>query len=288
MSKAAREVPDYADIEAAVRALAEGHAPTRAQLKRESPKEIAKEPTPESVEEVVEESGREEAVEAASAAESDRARHKRMLEALLFASETPLSVEVLRRRMPEGADVVALLATLEAEYADRGVNLVRAAGKWRFRTSPEVAPVLQENRTEPLKLSRAALETLAIVAYHQPATRAEIEAVRGVAVSKGTLDALLEIGWVRPRGRRRAPGRPLVYVTTDAFMEHFGLDNLADLPGKADLKAAGLLDETAPDDFEVPDPTLAGLQDELPLDAAEDPAEGDFHVDYLVDGEGGP
>ncbi len=282
MSKAARGVPDYADIEAAVRALAEGHAPTRAQLEQESAQESARESARESERE------RQSEREAALAAEADRARHKRMLEALLFASETPLSVEVLRRRMPEGADVVALLAALEAEYANRGVNLVRAAGKWRFRTSPEVAPVLKENRTEPLKLSRAALETLAIVAYHQPATRAEIEAVRGVAVSKGTLDALLEIGWVRPRGRRRAPGRPLVYVTTDAFMEHFGLDNLADLPGKADLKAAGLLDETAPDDFEIPDPTLAGLQDELPLDSADDPAEGDFHIDYLVDGEGDP
>jgi segregation and condensation protein B len=255
MKKIAAGAPDFADIAAAVRALAEAHEPTRAQLEHED-------------------------------AEATRARHKRMLEALLFAAETPLSVETLRARMPEGADVVALLAALQAEYAGRGVNLARAAGKWRLQTAADVAPILRENREEPVKLSRAALETLAIVAYHQPATRAEIEAVRGVAASKGTLDILLEIGWVRARGRRRAPGRPLVYVTTDAFLEHFGLESLEDLPGKADLKAAGLLDETAPDDFEVPDPTLAGLQDELPLEDEDEPEAGDFHVDYLVDGEG--
>jgi segregation and condensation protein B len=255
MKKTAAELPDFADIAAAVRQLAEGHAPTRAQLEHED-------------------------------AEAKHTRHKRMLEALLFAAETPLGVETLRARMPEGADVVALLASLQAEYALRGVNLVRVAGKWRLQTAPDVASILRENRDEPIKLSRAGLETLAIVAYHQPATRAEIEAVRGVAASKGTLDALLEIGWVRARGRRRSPGRPLVYVTTDAFLEHFGLESLDDLPGKADLKAAGLLDETAPDDFEVPDPTLAGLQDELPLEDDEEPKGGDFHVDYLVDGEG--
>jgi segregation and condensation protein B len=255
MRKTAAGLPDFADIKAAVRELAEAHPPTRAQLDQED-------------------------------AETARARHKRMLEALLFAAETPLSVETIRMRMPEGADVVALLAALQAEYAERGVNLARIAGKWRLQTAPDVAPVLRENRHEPLKLSRAALETLAIVAYHQPATRAEIEAVRGVAASKGTLDILLEIGWVRPRGRRRSPGRPLVYITTDAFLEHFGLESLEDLPGKSDLKAAGLLDETAPDDFEVPDPMLAGLQDELPLDEGEAAADGDFHVDYLVEGEG--
>jgi segregation and condensation protein B len=145
--------------------------------------------------------------------------------------------------------------------------------------------VLRENREEPQKLSKAALETLAIIAYHQPATRAEIEAVRGVAVSKGTLDHLLEIGWLRPRGRRRAPGRPVVYVTTDAFLEHFSLEGLEDLPGKEDLKAAGLLDETAPDDFEVPDPTLAGVQDELPLEEDGAAASEAFHTDFLEGGE---
>lgn len=252
------DVPDYADIEAAVRALAQAHQPTKAQLEAEE-------------------------------AEAARQRHKRMLEALLFAAEAPLSTEALRKRMPEGADVTALLAALEADYAQRGVNLARVAGKWRFQTAPEVAPILREDRSEPQKLSRAALETLAIVAYHQPATRAEIEAVRGVAVSKGTLDQLLEIGWVRPRGRRRAPGRPLVYVTTDAFLEHFGLEGLDELPGKSDLKAQGLLDETAPDDFEVPDPTLAGLQDELPLEPGDEPAgKEEFHTDYLEGGEPEP
>ncbi len=262
MRKTAAGLPDFDDIAAAVRALAAAHEPTRAQLEQES-------------------------------AEAERERHKRMLEAILFAAEAPVGVEMLRRRMPEGADVVALLAALEADFAERGVNLVRVAGKWRFQTAPDVAPVLRESRVEPQKLSKAALETLAIIAYHQPATRAEIEAVRGVAVSKGTLDHLLEIGWARPRGRRRSPGRPVVYVTTDAFLEHFGLDGLEDLPGKADLKAAGLLDEAAPDDFEVPDPTLAGLQDELPLedDGDEPGLDGAFHTDYLDGDEpprGGP
>lgn len=248
--------PDFSDIEAAVRALADAHPPTKAQLDHED-------------------------------AEAERARHKRMLEALLFAAEAPLDVEFLRRRMPEGADVVALLAQLEAEYEDRGVQLKRVANKWRLQTAPDLAPILREERTEPRKLSRAALETLAIIAYHQPATRAEVEAVRGVAASKGTFDALLEMGWVKPRGRRRAPGRPLVYVTTDAFLEHFGLESLDSLPGKAELKAAGLLDENAPEDFEVPDPTLAGLQDELPLDEPEDEGEeAEFQADYL-DGEEG-
>jgi len=242
--------PGLSDIEAAVRALADAHPPTKAQLDHED-------------------------------AVADRARHKRMLEALLFAAEAPLDVEFLRRRMPEGAEVVALLAQLEAEYQDRGVQLKRVAGKWRMQTPADLAPLLREERAAPRKLSQAALETLAIIAYHQPATRAEVEAVRGVAVSKGTLDTLLEMGWVRPRGRRRAPGRPLVYVTTDAFLEHFGLESLESLPGKAELKAAGLLDETAPDDFEVPDPTLAGLQDELPLEEPEDGDEGEFQADFM-------
>jgi len=242
--------PGFSDIEAAVRALAEAHPPTKAQLDQGD-------------------------------AEADRARHKRMLEALLFAAEAPLDVEFLRRRMPEGADVVALLAQLESEYENRGVQLKRVAGKWRMQTPADLAPLLREERAAPRKLSQAGLETLSIIAYHQPTTRAEIEAVRGVAVSKGTLDMLLEMGWVRPRGRRRAPGRPLVYVTTDAFLEHFGLEGLDSLPGKSELKAAGLLDETAPDNFEVPDPTLAGLQDELPLEELEDEDDSEFQADFL-------
>jgi segregation and condensation protein B len=126
---------------------------------------------------------------------------------------------------------------------------------------------------------------MAIIAYHQPATRAEIEAVRGVSVSPGTLDALLELGWVRPRGRRRAPGRPLVYVTTEEFLEHFSLESLEDLPGKADLKAAGLLSEDAPDDFEVPDPTIGALQDELPLEDEPEGPEAEFQTDYMEGAE---
>ena len=276
MTKTAAETPDFDDIADAVRALAEGHAPTRAQL------------DPDSAEAERETAAAERETAAAEEA-AERTRHKRMLEALLFAAEAPLGLETIRRRLPEGADVSALLAQLQEEYADRGVILARVAGKWRLQTAPDVAPVLREDREAPKKLSRAALETLAIIAYHQPATRAEIEAVRGVAVSKGTLDVLLEMGWVRPRGRRRAPGRPLVYVTTDAFLEHFGLDGLDDLPGKADLTAQGLLDDTAPADFEVPDPTLAGLQDELPLEGEgpESAPDDGFHTDYL-DGDVAP
>jgi segregation and condensation protein B len=292
MRKTAEAIPDFDDIFAAVRALAAAHEPTRAQLHREGA-----EPAQLRMDAPRLESGRAEPVhreprpELAPAARMDpeRERHKRMLEALLFAAEAPVGVEALRARLPEGADVMALLAALQAEYAGRGVNLTRVAGKWRFETAADVAPVLKENRAEPQKLSRAALETLAIIAYHQPATRAEIEAVRGVAVSKGTLDALLEIGWVRPRGRRRAPGRPVVYVTTEAFLEHFGLEGIGDLPGKEDLKAAGLLDETAPEDFQVPDPALAGLGDELlPLDAEDEdaPKEG-FHTDFLEGDDAG-
>ena len=166
------------------------------------------------------------------------------------------------------------MAELAADYAARGVNLVKVAGKWAFRTAPDLSWVLERHTQEERRLSKAALETLAIVAYHQPVTRAEIEEVRGVTISKGTLDVLMEAGWIRPRGRRRAPGNPITYGTTEAFLSHFGLDGIKDLPGLAELKGSGLLDANLPPDFKVPAPTdvAALMPDELPL---EDDAEDD-------------
>ncbi len=173
---------------------------------------------------------------------SERADRLRLLEALLFAAPAPLLEEELVLRLGEGADIPGLLRELAAQYAERGVNLVRIAGGWSFRTAPDLAPFLISERPVSRKLSRAAVETLAIIAYHQPVTRAEIEAIRGVALARGTLDRLLEAGWVRPRGRRDSPGRPLNWATTPAFLAHFGLDDLAELPGLDELRAAGLLD----------------------------------------------
>jgi segregation and condensation protein B len=170
-------------------------------------------------------------------------RHRlRLLEALLFAAPEPLAADDLAQRLGDSADVAALLQELAELYAERGVNLVRLAGGWTFRTAPDLAPQLQSERVVSRKLSRAAVETLAVIAYHQPATRAEIEAIRGVALARGTLDRLMEAGWVRPLGRRDSPGRPLNWVTTPAFLAHFGLDRLDELPGIDELRAAGLLD----------------------------------------------
>ncbi len=191
------------------------------------------------------------ALEPAIAAERLRA-----LEAILFASAGPVAEEDLARRLPEGADCAALLAELGKVYADRGVNLVRVAGKWCFRTAPDLAHLMAEEVTQQRRLSRAALETLAIIAYHQPVTRAEIEDIRGVSIGKGTLDLLIEVGWVRLRGRRQAPGKPVTYGTSEAFLAHFGLDQVTDLPGLDELIGAGLLDKTVL-------PSAAG---ELPLD----------------------
>lgn len=172
----------------------------------------------------------------------NRAEQLRLVEALLFASAAPLSEEELAMRLPEGADPKGLLDDLERQCAGRGVNLVRVAGKWTFRTAPDLARRLRSRVTVERKLSRAALETLAIIAYHQPVTRTEIEAIRGVSSSRGTFSILLEAGWIRPRGRRRVPGRPTLWATTDAFLDHFGLESLDDLPGVEELKAAGLLE----------------------------------------------
>ena len=196
--------------------------------------------------------------------------HLRMLEAVLFAASEPLDEATLVERLPPDADVPALLVALEGFYAARGVNLVRVAGRWVFRTAPDLASLLQRNAVEQKRLSKAAMETLAIIAYHQPVTRAEIEDIRGVTLSKGTLDILLEIGWVRMRGRRRVPGRPVTYGTTDGFLMHFGLDKVSDLPGLEELRAAGLLEGRIPAAFIVPSPSDALALDEDPLLAGDD------------------
>ncbi len=168
-------------------------------------------------------------------------RNLRLMEALLFASPDPLSEAALGERLPEDADIEALLGELRATYAERGVNLERRGKGWVFRTAPDLGGLLQRERVITRKLSRAAVETMAIIAYHQPVTRAEIEEVRGVGMSRGTLDMLMESNWVRVRGRRRSPGRPVTYGTTDEFLNHFNLEDIGDLPGVEELKRAGLL-----------------------------------------------
>ena len=200
-----------------------------------------------------------------------RPEELRLLEALLFASAEPLDQATLAKRMPEGVDVKVALAQLQADYASRGVNLVRIANKWTFRTAGDLAWLMTRESTETRKLSRAAIEVLAIIAYHQPVTRAEVEEIRGVVTSKGTLDVLLETGWIRPRGRRKTPGRPLTFGTTETFLSQFSLEALGDLPGLEELKGTGLLDSRLPTGFSVPnpsdDPTLR--EDEEPLDAGD-------------------
>lgn len=213
-----------------------------------------------------------------------RLEDQRIVEALLFASHSPLDEVWLADHLRHGSDIKALLADIKAVYAPRGVNLVRIAGKWMFRTAEDLGYLLERHAVEERRLSRAALETLAIIAYHQPVTRAEIEDIRGVTTSVGTLDILMEAGWIRPRGRRRAPGKPLTYGTTESFLSHFGLDSVKDLPGLADLKAHGLLDGHLPPGFTVPDPSIAAslMPDELPL---EDPEEEDAGASDDGDGD---
>jgi segregation and condensation protein B len=194
----------------------------------------------------------------------------RIAEAMLFAAAEPLEESEIARRMPDGLAVGDVLARLKQDYANRGVNLVRVGKKWLFRTASDLGWLLALDSTEPKKLSKAALETLAIIAYHQPVTRADIEDIRGVAISKGTLDVLLETGWVRLRGRRRAPGRPLTYGTNEAFLLHFGLEQIGDLPGLEELKGAGMFDGALPQGFAVPQP-----RDDNALMEDEDPLEGD-------------
>jgi len=191
----------------------------------------------------------------------------RVIEALLFASPEPLDEATIGARLRDGCDLTAALAEAQRQYAQRGVNLVRVAGRWMFRTAPDMAWLLARDDQEKRKLSRAAIETLAIIAYHQPVTRADIEDIRGVAVSKGAIDVLMEAGWVRLRGRRKSPGRPVTYGTTPGFLIHFGLDLITDLPGLDELKGAGLFDGRLPLGFGIPKPddSDALRPDEEPL-----------------------
>ncbi|WP_269219603.1 SMC-Scp complex subunit ScpB [Brevundimonas vesicularis] len=217
----------------------------------------------------------------------DEAEIERRVEALLFAAAGPLTAAEIAARLPANSNVARAISGLRARYEGRGVELECVADRWRFRTAPDLAFMMTQEREEPRRLSKAALETLAIIAYHQPVTRAEIESVRGVSISKGTLDLLLEMGFVRLRGRRRTPGRPVTYATTDRFLEHFGLATLYDLPGVQEMKAAGLLDLSLPVGFEVPDPSRASEADDedgtLPL---EDEAP-EFAQDFVGE-RGGP
>ena len=208
---------------------------------------------------------------------SDRAEVERMIEALLFAAAGPLSVEDLAFRLPEGADVKTGLADLERRYAERGVRLAEVGGRWRFETAPDLTFLMSVERDTPRRLSRATQETLAIVAYHQPVTRADIEAIRGVQTSRGTLDTLMELGLIRMRGRRRTPGRPVTWGTTAGFLEHYGLASLGDLPGAMEMTAAGLIPPGQATDLGLPTPG-AEPDDEDPL--GEDTAE--FHLDFMA------
>lgn len=207
----------------------------------------------------------------------------RLVEAAIFAAAEPVDEATLADLVGPAVDLDAVLSGLVEDHRGRGVELVRLAGKWLFRTAPDLGPRLFRETVEPRRLGRAALEVLAIVAYHQPVTRAEIEQIRGVSMSKGTLDQLLEAGWVRMRGRRRTPGRPITWGTTDAFLVHFGLDSVRDLPGLDELKAAGLLEGRIPADFRMPLPVEGEA-----LGADEDPLEPGDLLALLAedDGEG--
>jgi segregation and condensation protein B len=203
-----------------------------------------------------------------------RPEHLRLLEALLFAASAPLDEKTLGARLPEGVDLRQTLRALQAEYESRGVNLVKIGSKWAFRTANDLSWLLTKEAVVPKKLSRAAIETLSVIAYHQPVTRVEVEEIRGVAMSKGTFDVLMETGWIRPRGRRKTPGRPITYGTTEDFLSHFGLEALSDLPGLEELKGSGMLDGRLPPGFTVPSPS-----DDPELREDEDPLEpGDLDL----------
>jgi segregation and condensation protein B len=207
--------------------------------------------------------------------------HLRMLEALMFAASEPLDQKALATSLPEDADLPGLLAELQALYENRGVNLCCVAGKYQFRTAGDLAFLLRKEQPEQRRLSKAAIETLAIIAYHQPVTRAEIEDIRGVAMSKGTVDTLMEVGWVRIRGRKRTPGRPVTYGTTEGFLVQFGLESVGHLPGIDELKAAGFLESMPPSGFDVPSPTDTLGPDEDPYtgEEADDLATGGPDLD---------
>ncbi len=225
-----------------------------------------------------------------SLAPEDHRLRLRMLEALLFASAEPLSEEELSSRLPEGTDIHPLLSELQTAYAGRGVNLRQVERRWAFRTAEDLAFALRREVVEQKKLSRAAVETLAIIAYHQPATRAEIEDIRGVAISRGTLDVLMEAGWVRLRGRRRSPGRPVTFGTTPEFLDHFGLEAITDLPGLADLKAAGLLDPAASANGHAPeaDDDAGDEEEDALIPDLFEPDDGEHGMHAVGNGESRP
>ena len=206
----------------------------------------------------------------------------RMIEAIVFASSEPVAESEIANRLPDGTDLHALLHELQESYAGRGVNLTRVGNKWAFRTAADLSFLLQDEVNEQKRLSRVALETLAIIAYHQPVTRAEIEEIRGVSTSKGTLDILLETGWIRLRGRRRTPGRPVTFGTTPEFLDHFNLEDVSDLPGLAELRGAGLLNAAIPKGFEMPEPN-----DDEALAPDEDPLEFNENLSADLENEDG-
>ena len=234
----------------------------------DAPPEAVSDVTEEGVQETVQELEVVEVTVTDASQPSARPEELRLLEALLFAADGPLDEATLKRPLSDSVDLKAALAMLQAEYATRGVNLVRIGKKWTFRTAGDLSWLLTKQTVETRKLSRAAIETLAIVAYHQPVTRAEIEEIRGVQTATGTLDVLLKTSWIRPRGRRKAPGRPLTYGTTENFLSHFGLEEVGDLPGLDELKGAGLLEGNMPVGFGVPMPS-----DDSTLRDDEDPLE---------------
>ncbi|PRD41235.1 SMC-Scp complex subunit ScpB [Phyllobacterium phragmitis] len=203
-----------------------------------------------------------------SAARLAMAEAVRMAEALIFASAEPVSERALAERLPSNVDIPAVLRALQSDYQRRGVNLVRSGDAWAFRTAADLTFLMSREAVQQRKLSRAALEVLAIVAYHQPVTRAELEDIRGVETSKGTLDVLMETGWIKMRGRRRVPGRPVTYGTTESFLDHFGLPDIRDLPGMEELRGAGLLSARMPSQFSIPVPSIDHdelTEDEEPL-----------------------
>jgi segregation and condensation protein B len=207
----------------------------------------------------------------------------RAAEALLFAGGEPITAKALGEKLGPAVDVAAVLMKLKADYAERGVQLVEAGGAWRFQSAADLGSLFAETREAPKRLPKAAMETLAVIAYHQPVTRAEIEEIRGVSLSRGSMELLLEISWIKPRGRRRTPGRPLTFGTTDAFLAHFGLASLDALPGKDDLKGLGLLDPRAANALDVPRPSEELASDEEPLSDGDDAAS--FFVDHMDEGE---
>ena len=185
---------------------------------------------------------------------SEHMDNLRVLEALLFAASEPLDAESMKARLPKGSNLNKLLSLLKAQYENRGVNLVKTGNKWSFKTAQDLSSMMKKEKIVQRKLSKAATETLSIIAYHQPVTRAEVEDIRGVHFSPGTLDVLMELNWVRPIGRKKVPGRPIIYGTTERFLEYFQLEQVSDLPGLEELKAAGLLESRLPPNLDIKEP----------------------------------